>query len=140
MSNTEPTIFDSYRDLYRPYVNAVNNRLAKYQLYTSQWEILRLIKMKKSCTSAEIAKEMRVEKPSITSIIKKLIELGYVEVTQGDDKREKYLRLNHKGEEVYTSIKQEFSIFMDELTEGIDEADLKTARNVLNQILENLLR
>ena len=140
MSSLEPTLFDSYRELYRPYVNAVNNRLVKYQLYTSQWGVLRLIHIMKSCTSAEIAKEMRVEKPSITPVIKKLIELGYVEVTQGDDKREKYVRLTIQGNEVYTSTQEELSLFMNELTEGINESDLKTARNVLNQMLENLLR
>ncbi|WP_052129931.1 MarR family winged helix-turn-helix transcriptional regulator [Ureibacillus sinduriensis] len=140
MNNMEPTLFDSYRDLYRPYVNAVNNRLAKHQLYTSQWVVLRLISIKKSCTLAELAKETRVEKPSVTRIIQKLMELGYVEIQQGDDKREKYVHLTARGSEVYTSLQTELSIFLDELTVGIDEADLKTTRDVLNQILVKLLR
>lgn len=140
MNNLEPTLFDSYRELYRPYVNAVNNKLAKYQLYTAQWGVLRLINNMKSCTSAELAKEMRVEKPSVTPIIKKLIELGYVEVTQGDDKREKYLRLTEKGNEVYSTIQEELAILLNGLTEGINEADLNTARSVLDQILKNILR
>jgi len=140
MNNLEPTLFDSYRELYRPYVNAVNNKLAKYQLYTAQWGVLRLINNMKSCTSAELAKEMRVEKPSVTPIIKKLIELGYVEVTQGDDKREKYLRLTEKGNEVFSTIQVELAILLNGLTEGINEADLKTARSVLDQILKNILR
>lgn len=140
MNNLEPTLFDSYRELYRPYVNAVNNKLAKYQLYTAQWGVLRLINNMKSCTSAELAKEMRVEKPSVTPIIKKLIELGYVEVTQGDDKREKYLRLTEKGNEVYSTIQEELDILLNGLTEEINEADLNTARSVLDQILKNILR
>lgn len=140
MNNLEPTLFDSYRDLYRPYVNAVNNRLAKHQLYTSQWIVLRLICLKESCTLAEIAKETRVEKPSVTRIIQKLMELGYVEIKQGDDKREKYVRLTEQGIEVYTSLQKELSSFLNELTVGIDEADLKTTRDVLNQILVRLLR
>lgn len=140
MSGLKPTLFDSYRELYRPYVNAVNVRLAKYNLYTTQWSVLRLINYLNSCTSAEIAKEMRVEKPSITPTIKKLIELGFVEVTQGEDKREKYVCLSQKGNEVYISIHQELATFLNELTEGINEEDLKTTRDVLNQILENLLK
>jgi len=140
MNNLEPTLFDSYRELYRPYVNAVNNKLAKYQLYTAQWGVLRLINNMKSCTSAELAKEMRVEKPSVTPIIKKLIELGYVEVTQGDDKREKYLRLTEKGNEVFSTIQEELDILLNGLTEEINEADLNTARSVLDQILKNILR
>lgn len=71
---------------------------------------------------------------------KKLIELGFVEVTQGEDKREKYVRLSQKGKEVYISIQQELATFLNGLTEGINEEDLKTTRDVLNQILENLLR
>ncbi|MFC7687951.1 MarR family winged helix-turn-helix transcriptional regulator [Ureibacillus sp. GCM10028918] len=140
MNNLEPTLFDSYRDLYRPYVNAVNNRLAKHQLYTSQWVVLRLISLRESCTLAQLAKETRVEKPSVTRIIQKLIELGYIEIKQGDDKREKYVRLTEQGKEVYTSLQLELSTFLNELTVGIDEADLETTRDVLNQILEKLLR
>ncbi|HWK23435.1 MAG TPA: MarR family transcriptional regulator [Ureibacillus sp.] len=140
MNNIEPTLFDSYRDLYRPYVNAVNTRLSKYQLHTSQWVVMRLIYLKESCTFVELAKDTRVEKPSVTRIIQKLMELGYVETNQGDDKREKYVSLTEKGKEVYTSIQEDLSTYLNELTQGIDEADLKTTRNVLNQILENLLR
>lgn len=140
MNNLEPTLFDSYRDLYRPYVNAVNTRLAKYQLYTSQWVVLRLISLKESCTLAELAKDNRVEKPSVTRIIQKLVELGYVEIKQGNDRREKYVQLTIQGEGVYTSLQEELSAYFNELTQGIEEADLKTARSVLNQILENILR
>ncbi|QCR30872.1 MarR family winged helix-turn-helix transcriptional regulator [Lysinibacillus sp. SGAir0095] len=140
MNDMEPTLFDSYRDLYRPYVNSVNNRLAKHQLYTSQWVVLRLIKIRKSCTLAELAKETRVEKPSVTRIIQKLIELGYVEITAGDDKREKIVQLTLLGFEVYTSIEQELSTYLNELTEGINKADLRIARDVLSQILEKLLK
>jgi len=139
MSNKERTIFDSYRDFYRPYVNAMNNRLVKYQLYTSQWGILRLIMLRETCTLAELAKESRVEKPSVTRIIQKLIELGYVEVNQGNDKREKYVRLTQKGIDVTTSIKQEISIYINELTEGIDERELETTRKVLDQVLQKIL-
>jgi len=140
MNNLEPTLFDSYRDLYRPYVNAVNHRLAKHQLYTSQWIILRLIKIRESCTLAELARETRVEKPSVTRIIQKLIELNYVEIKHGDDKREKYVRLTELGFEVYASLQEELSNFLNELTEGIDEADLRTTRDVLDQILLKLLK
>ncbi|RHW32726.1 MarR family transcriptional regulator [Lysinibacillus yapensis] len=140
MSQKEPTLFDSYRELYRPYVNAVNNRLAKYQLYTSQWVVLRLIRVKGPFTQAEIAKETRVEKPSVTRITQKLIDLGYVETKQGEDKREKYVRLTVLGEEVYEQLQKELTDFLKDLTEGISEEDLKTARNVLNQILQNVLR
>ena len=139
MSNIERTIFDSYRDLYRPYVNAMNNRLVKYQLYTSQWGILRLIMQRESSTLAELAKESRVEKPSVTRIIQKLIELGYVEVNQGNDKREKYVRLTQKGLDVTASIKQEISNYINELTEGIDERELETTRKVLDQVLQKIL-
>jgi len=139
MSNKERTIFDSYRDFYRPYVNAMNNRLVKYQLYTSQWGILRLIMLRETCTLAELAKESRVEKPSVTRIIQKLIELGYVEVNQGNDKREKYVRLTQKGIDVTTSIKQEISIYINELTEGIDERELETTRKVLDQVLQKIM-
>ncbi|MDN4494628.1 MarR family winged helix-turn-helix transcriptional regulator [Ureibacillus aquaedulcis] len=139
MNNLEPTLFDSYRDLYRPYVNAVNNRLAKHQLYTSQWVVLRLISIKESCTLAELAKETRVEKPSVTRIIQKLMELGYVEIKQGEDKREKYVQLTERGAEVYASLQLELSSFFNELTVGIDSEDLETTRVVLNQILQKLL-
>lgn len=140
MNNGEATLFDSYRDMYRPYINAVNSRLAKHQLHTSQWVVLRLVKLKQSCTQAEIARETRVEKPSVTRIVQKLVDLGYVGTTQGDDKREKYVKLTQKGNEVYEQLQKELSLYLEGLTDGISEEDLKTARNVLHQIFQNIIR
>lgn len=140
MSVLDLTLFDSYRDMYRPYLNAVNTRLAKYNLYASQWIVLRLIMQKGTCTLADLAKETRVEKPSVTRTIQRLMELEYVEVKQGDDdRREKYVHLTNRGKNVFKSIQQELSSYMKEISVGISEEDLDTAKKVLNRILLNIL-
>lgn len=140
MSEINRILFDSYRDLYRPYVNVVNNRLAKFNLFSTQWLVLRLISLKGSCTLAEIAKETRVEKPSVTRTIQKLIEIGYIETRQGEDRREKYVLLTERGTEVYEAIQLELSSLFEECIEGIQEEELHIARKVLDRILQNVLK
>ncbi len=136
----EPTFFEHYRELYRPLLNAVNSRLAKFQLYNAQWVILRIIYYKGPMTLADLAKDTRVEKPSVTRIIHKLIELEYIETKQGDDKREKYVYLTESGKDVLRKVRLEVDDYLKSLTIGIPEDELQIASKVLKNILENVIR
>ncbi|PJO44024.1 MarR family winged helix-turn-helix transcriptional regulator, partial [Lysinibacillus xylanilyticus] len=93
----EQEFFNQYRLMYRPFINQVNVLLEKYQLFSSQWALLRLLKDKGSHTFVDIANFMFIEKPSVTRLVQKLVELGYVETVAGRDKREKLVQLTANG-------------------------------------------
>lgn len=126
--------------MYRPYVNAKNFHLAKHQLFSSQFRILRLLADKGPLTVAVIANEIHVEKPSASGLIRKLQELGYVESKPGKDKREKYVQLTKEGEVVHQEVEKTIDGFLDGALEGISQEEQEIASRVLGKILHNLTR
>ncbi|UZM97155.1 MarR family transcriptional regulator [Lysinibacillus sp. MHQ-1] len=97
--------------MYRPFINKLNVQLEPYQLYSSQWAVLRLLKDKGPHSFVDIANFMSIEKPSVTKLVHKLVELGYVETMVGKDKREKLVYLSSYGEELVQEIKAHLKPF-----------------------------
>ncbi|MGG0643099.1 MarR family transcriptional regulator [Sporosarcina gallistercoris] len=128
----------SYVKLYRPLVNQLNKLLLHYDLYNAQWTILSLLSREGEMTSAEIADEQMIEKPSVTKVVKRLHEIGYLDVTQGQDKREKLLKLSEEGERITSKIQAELLPFYERILSGIPENDISAAKQLLDQAYENL--
>lgn len=128
----------SYVKLYRPLVNQLNKLLLHYDLYNAQWTILNLLSREGEMTSAEIADEQMIEKPSVTKVVKRLHEIGYLDVTQGQDKREKLLKLSEEGERITAKIQAELLPFYERILSGFPENDILAAKQLLDQAYENL--
>lgn len=135
----EHQFFRSYVKLYRPLVNQLNKKLLHYDLYNAQWTILSLLSREGEMTSAEIAEEQMIEKPSVTKVVKRLHEIGYLDVTQGQDKREKLLKLSSEGERITREIQAELLPFYEHILAGIPEEEIKAAKQLLDQAYENLI-
>ncbi|MFT9816014.1 MarR family winged helix-turn-helix transcriptional regulator [Lysinibacillus sp. NPDC056185] len=136
----EQEFFNQYRLMYRPFINLVNVQLEKYQLYSSQWALLRLLMDKGPHTFVDIANFMFIEKPSVTRLVQKLVELGYVETVAGRDKREKLIQLTANGEEVVQEIKAQLKPFFEQALAGVSEKEIEIATKVLANICANINR
>lgn len=136
----EQEFFNQYRLMYRPFINQVNVLLEKYQLYSSQWALLRLLKDKGSHTFVDIANFMFIEKPSVTRLVQKLVELGYVETVAGRDKREKLVQLTANGEEIVQEIQAQLKPFFEEALAGVSKQEIEIATQVLANICANINR
>ncbi|GKV68684.1 putative HTH-type transcriptional regulator YwoH [Sporosarcina sp. NCCP-2716] len=129
----------SFVKLHRPLVNQLNKQLQHYDLYNAQWTVLSLLSRCGEMTSAEIAEEQMVEKPSITKIVKRLHEMGYIEVTQGQDKREKLLRLSEEGRRTTEAIQEKLLPLYERILEGIPREEIESAKRLLDQAYQNLM-
>lgn len=136
----EQEFFNQYRLMYRPFINLVNVQLEKYQLFSSQWALLRLLMDKGPHTFVDIANFMFIEKPSVTRLVQKLVELGYVETVAGRDKREKLVQLTANGEEIVQEIKSQLKPFFEQSLAGVSERDIEIATKVLANICANINR
>ncbi|WP_155590726.1 MarR family winged helix-turn-helix transcriptional regulator [Lysinibacillus cavernae] len=134
----EQEFFNQYRLMYRPFINQLNVQLEPYQLYSSQWAVLRLLKDKGPHSFVDIANFMSIEKPSVTKLVHKLVELGYVETMAGKDKREKLVHLSTYGEELVQEIKAHLSPFFEEALAGVSKQDIEIATQVLARICMNI--
>ncbi|MGE7945403.1 MarR family winged helix-turn-helix transcriptional regulator [Lysinibacillus sp. NPDC093688] len=136
----EQEFFNQYRLMYRPFINLVNEQLGKYQLYSSQWALLRLLKDKGPHSFVDIANFMFIEKPSVTRLVQKLVELGYVETVAGRDKREKLVQLTANGEEIVQEIQAHLKPTMEQALAGVSERDIEIATQVIANICANINR
>ena len=138
ITTKELQLFGFYAKMNRPLLNEVNAMLAEYRLFNSQWTILKLLLQEGASTPAEIAARQQVEKPSVTKILQRLVELQYVEVRPGEDRREKWMRLTDKGTAVCNEIMGKLHTFYAGLLENVEENEIDVAISVLERIYENL--
>lgn len=138
--NADSLFFQEYYALIRPYIHKRNAYLAKYQLYSAQWSVMELLAKKGAITSVEIAQQQAVEKPTVTNMVKKLIELGYAEAEPGKDKREKKIRLTSAGHTIYREAKSDIDRLHREALQGVDEEEIRRAGELLAAVRKNLTK
>jgi DNA-binding MarR family transcriptional regulator len=119
-------------------LNQINAKLAQYGLFNSQWSIMKLLMQEGAMTPAEIAHRQQVEKPSITKILQRLVEMKYVESTPGQDKREKWIRLTSSGEAVCHDIMNQLASLYEDLLKGSSQEEVEMAISVLARAHQNL--
>ena len=134
----EQEFFNQYRLMYRPFINQLNVQLEPYQLFSSQWAVLRFLNDKGPHSFVDIANFMSIEKPSVTKLVHKLVDLGYVETVAGKDKREKLVHLSKYGEELVQEIKSQLRPFFEQALAGVPQQDIEIATQVLARICMNI--
>ncbi|WP_318505029.1 MarR family transcriptional regulator [Bacillus sp. T3] len=139
MAKSNRQMFTSLLTLYRPLINELNVHLAKYNLFSSQWGIIRILKHEEPLSFQAIAKATNIEKPSASSLIHKLISLGYVDIIEGSDKRTKLVRLSTAGELVYEEVESMIDEWVASLFDGISEENQITITQALDIIKRNLI-
>ncbi|MHA6260759.1 MarR family transcriptional regulator [Sporosarcina sp. CAU 1771] len=137
--SVEQQFFRSYIKLYRPIVNQLNTILLRYDLFNAQWTVLNILSREGEMTSVDIADRLMVEKPSIAKVVKKLHEIGYIEVSQGTDKREKLLSLSTEGQRITEAIRSELQPVYERILKGIATEDMEKAKLLLDAAYKNLM-
>ncbi len=75
----------------------VNQVLAEYGLYSSEWSIIVALKETGPIPQIALANYLNVEPAAISKTVVKLEEKGFVERKSGNDKREKEVSLTEKA-------------------------------------------
>ncbi|MBQ0140539.1 MAG: MarR family transcriptional regulator [Kurthia sp.] len=135
----EQDFFGEYRLMYRPFINQINVKLEHHGLFSSQWGLLRLLIDRGPLTFGEIANALFIEKPSATKLIQKLMELDFIEIHAGKDKREKVVHLTANGEKLVGEIHNELNPILEKSLAGVSQQDMEIAKQVLAQIRKNII-
>lgn len=87
----------------------------------------------------EMVEYIRVDKATLTKIIKKLAKVDYIEVIGDErDRRVKHLYLTEKAIPAAKQIKKIHAEFYDVLSAGISPAELASAEQTLQQMVYNI--
>ncbi len=92
-------------------------------------------------SAQEMVEYIRVDKATLTKIIRKLMQIGYVEVVSDEkDKRVRHLYLTEKALPAVKRIKEIHSDFRNTLCSGISEQDVRFTEQTLAHMMENVNR
>lgn len=90
-------------------------------------------------TPQEMTEYIRVDKATLTKIIKKLTEVGYIEVIGDErDRRVKHLYLTEQAIPAAKQIKSIHTDFYETLSAGISPAELASVEQTLQQMVDNI--
>jgi len=105
----------------KQYVLRLQEMCSVYGITAVQWLVLHHVNENEGCTSIDIVKEWSVEKPTISNLVRKLNEQGFLQFTIGQDKRQKYLSLTAEGQALCSRITEEVIELQSFLTEPLSD-------------------
>ena len=87
----------------------------------------------------EIAKALKLSKPSVTAIVDKLASKGYINKFQSDEDRRSFpVHLSAKGKKLVKMHGETHNKIVDMLQNNLDSKDLKNLVTILNKVVSNV--
>lgn len=115
--------------------------LADYEIGWGQQFYVEYLYDHPGATAQEMVECIRVDKATLTKVIKKLREIGYLEIVRSEnDKRSKLLYLTGKAVPAARRIKEIHSSFYRTLCSDIPLSDIQQAEQTMKQMMENINR
>jgi DNA-binding MarR family transcriptional regulator len=127
------SILDRLMKMYYDY------NLADFEIGWGQQFYVEYIYDHPGASAQEMVECIRVDKGTLTKVMKKLAEIGYVEVVRSEkDKRVKFLYLTEKGVPAAKRIKEIHSNFYNILCSNIQPSDIQCTEQTMEQMMENI--
>lgn len=115
--------------------------LAEFEIGWGQQFYVEYIYDHPGASAQEMVECIRVDKATLTKIIKKLNEIGYIEIVGDEkDRRIKHLYLTDKAIPAVRRIKEIHRSFREALQAGLSSEELQGTEDVLERMMENLNR
>lgn len=130
--------FHQYLQVSRSFTKNLNEHLAAYGIFHSQWAIIHFLKRNGPATLSEIVHYLNVEKPTVTRTVSRLEERKLIAQIDSTDKRLKRIDLTKSGEEMYALCKEAVMYYEKKVLAGVTEDELKTALNVIQKMQKQL--
>jgi MarR family transcriptional regulator, organic hydroperoxide resistance regulator len=127
------------RYAHRAFVKALAGELAPYGITTAEWAVFRVLWEKDGCNQVELARRMRIEKASLTSVLNAMERRSLLmRRRNGDDKRCTVLTLTLKGRRQRNELLSCATRINRRATMGLSRTQIATLRNLLVCATANL--
>lgn len=127
------TILDRLMKMYYDHI------LADFEIGWGQQFYVEYLYDHPGASAQEMVECIRVDKGTLTKVIKKLTEIGYIEVVPSErDKRMKLLYLTEKAIPAAKRIKEIHSNFYSILCSNIQSSDIQQTERTMVQMMENI--
>src|SRR5699024_2958631 len=114
----------------------LNKALKKHELHASQWSVLFCVHEHKKMTLTDIWTYLNVEAPTITRTVNRLVELDWLKIEDGDDRREKNVSLTKKAMTVFPDVEKTVIDFENHFLNHIGKEEQAQLITLLRRIKE----
>ena len=127
-------------DKYYQKILTKNEKLEKYaDVSFSSFSYLMVVRSLANPTISELASAMDVKKPSASTMVKKLVDMGLLEVERSiSDKRVCKLTLSAEGNEVIELGRSADDLFFGKIEEILDDNEFEAFAGLWEKITSNL--
>ena len=121
----------------------INNCLSDYNITRSQMGILIYIQVAEckniEANQVDIEKEFNLKNPTVTGLINRLEERGYIKRVRSDkDKRYNKLELTESGREILNKGKRKAQENEEKLLKILTDDEIKELKRILTKIVNNI--
>lgn len=115
-----------------------NDRMAHLGIRITQFGVLRALHFKGKATASELRNVLTMEQTTISRALKPLIRDGYIQVSEGANKREKALSLTQVGKKLYQQALEPWNEVQKklrkDLSDGDDDLILELSQKIVSKI------
>ena len=135
------TIGFMFKQINNVYEKEFNNRLRTLGITASQCAVLDYLFdcEKEEVTQRDIEKGLNLRNPTVTGLLKRLDEKGYILcVPNANDKRKKNIYLTEKAYDIQRRMESDRRKLDRELTRGMTKREVEALRRNLEKLLYNI--
>lgn len=114
-------LFSTIYRFNKMYIIRLQEICSVYGITPVQSLVLYHVYENEGCTSMDIVKEWSVEKPTVSTLVRKLNKQGLLKFTSGEDKRQKYLSLTPEGQILCRKVMEKVTELQSFVTEPFSE-------------------
>lgn len=116
-----------------------NRSLEEYDIGWGQQYFIEYLAEHPGATPQELTSQFHVDKATVTKLMKKLTSLGYINIIlDNSDKRIRHIYLQDSLLTLVEKIKQVHKDFYYDLTMGIEEEQIESLEEYMDQMIDNL--
>ncbi len=113
--------------------------LRPHDLGSTQWYVLHQLANEGPKMQRDLVRALQIERATLSGVIQTLVRKGLVEQkADSEDGRQRMLHLTPAGKKLWNALPDPITLILSTAFDGVDPADLATARKVLQGATERL--
>jgi DNA-binding MarR family transcriptional regulator len=113
--------------------------LRPYGLGSTQWYVLHQLANEGPTMQRDLVRMLQIERATLSGVVATLVRKGLVEqMPDSQDQRQRMLRLAPSGKKLWKELPDPIALIPSVAFDGVDPAELATARRVLQGATERL--
>jgi DNA-binding MarR family transcriptional regulator len=113
--------------------------LRPYDLGSTQWYVLHQLANVGPTMQRDLVRHLQIERATLSGVVATLVRKGLVEqIPDSQDQRQRMLRITASGKKLWKELPDPIALILSIAFDGVDHAELATARRVLKAATERL--